>query len=107
MNQPTGISVTPTFGLLAAVAVLAVAGGLRPASAGTGDTRSGHYRVIAGSPASVAGAAASPAHQVYVVGGIGAAVGIAASDNTSIVAGNSTIEPLERIFRGDFEVLSP
>ena len=78
MNHPTGISKTSTFRLLTAVAVLAVAGSLRSASAGSGDTRSGHYRVIAGSTASVAGTASSPLHQVYVVGGSGAAVGIAA-----------------------------
>ena len=71
--------------------------------AGTGDARGAHYRVIAAGPASVAGTATSSGHQVYVVGGSGAAVGIAASDNTSIVAGNSTIEPPERIFRSDFE----
>jgi hypothetical protein len=103
MNHPTGISKTSTFRLLTAVAVLAVAGCLRSASAGSGDTRSGHYRVIAGSAASVAGAAASPAHQAYFVGGSGAAIGIAVSNNTSIVAGNSSIEPPERIFRGNFE----
>jgi len=89
--------------LLVAAAVLALLGSFSPASAGSGDARSGHYRVIAGSAASVAGTASSPAHQVYVVGGSGAAVGIAASTNTSIVAGNSTIDPLERIFRGDFD----
>jgi len=57
------------------------------ASAASGDARSSHYRVIAGSPASVAGKTASPTYQAYVVGGSGAAVGIAASANTSIVAG--------------------
>ena len=88
--------------LLIAVVALAT-GAAHHARAGSGDARSGHYRVIAGSAASVAGAANSPAHQVYVVGGSGAAVGIAASDNTSIVAGNSTIEPPERIFRSDFD----
>ena len=103
MNYPTGISKLPTFGLLAAVAVLAVAGGLRSASAGSGDTRSGHYRVIAGSAASVSGTASSPAYQAYVVGGSGAAVGIAASDNTSVVAGNAAIDPPVWIFHGNFE----
>jgi len=103
MNHPTGVSRKRTFGLVIAVAALAVAGGLRSASAGSGDTRSGHYRVVAGSPASVSGTATSPAHQVYVVGGSGAAVGIAASTNTSIVAGNSTVEPPVRIFSGNFE----
>jgi len=88
--------------LLVAIGSVAI-GGWHLASAGTGDSRSAHYRIIAGSPASVAGAATSPAHQVYVVGGSGAPVGIAASDNTSIVAGNSTIEPTERIFRSDFD----
>jgi hypothetical protein len=88
--------------LLLAIGSLAI-GAWHFASAGTGDARSAHYRVIAGSAASVAGTATSPAHQVYVVGGSGAAVGIAASNNTSIVAGNSTIDPPERIFRGDFD----
>jgi len=59
--------------------------------------------VVAGSATSVAGTASSPAHQVYVVGGSGAAVGIAASDNTSVVAGNSTVDPPVRIFSGNFE----
>ena len=103
MNQPTGTSRTPIFALSIAVALLIIAGSLRSASAGSGDTRSGHYRVVAGSAASVAGTASSPAHQVYVVGGSGAAVGIAASDNTSIVAGNSTVDPPVRIFSGNFE----
>jgi hypothetical protein len=88
---------------LFAVAVLAVLGVLDLATAGSGDARGSHYRVIAGSSASVAGAATSPAYQVYVVGGSGAAVGIAVSANTSIVAGNSSVEPPERIFRSDFE----
>jgi len=101
MNHPTGVTRKRAFGL--AIAVLAAAGGLRSASAGSGDARSGHYRVVAGSAASVAGTANSPAHQVYVVGGSGAAVGIAASDNTSVVAGNSTVDPPVRIFSGNFE----
>jgi hypothetical protein len=89
--------------LLIAATALATGAAARHARAGSGDARSGHYRVIAGSVASVAGTATSSAHQVYVVGGSGAAVGMAASDNTSIVAGNSTVEPSERIFRSDFE----
>ncbi|HEY2396356.1 MAG TPA: hypothetical protein VGH81_10325 [Rudaea sp.] len=92
----------PRRALLLATAVV-VLGAFDLATAGSGDARSGQYRVIAGSAASVAGAAVSPAHQLYVVGGSGAAVGIAASDNTSIVAGNSGIDPPERIFRSDFE----
>ncbi len=88
---------------LCVVIMLLALGGVNSAGAGSGDARSGHYRVIAGSTASVAGTASSSLHQVYVVGGSGAAVGIAASDNTSIVAGNSTIDPPERIFRGDFD----
>ncbi|HXR62313.1 MAG TPA: hypothetical protein VN720_02065 [Rudaea sp.] len=89
--------------LLVAVTALATGAAAHQARAGSGDARSGHYRVIAGSDASVAGSATSSAHRTYVVGGSGAAIGIAASDKTSIVAGNSTIEPPERIFRSDFE----
>ena len=85
------------------VLVILAFGGVNSARAGSGDARSSTHRVIAGSPASVAGNATSPTHQAYVVGGSGAAVGIAASANTSIVAGNSTIDPPVRVFSGNFE----
>jgi len=88
---------------LCVAAVMLALGWVNSAGAGSGDARSNTHRVIAGSAASVAGAAASLAHQAYVVGGSGAAVGIAVSNNTSVVAGNSSIEPPERIFRGNFE----
>ncbi len=95
---------TPRYVRRLCVAVLMLAlGGVNSAGAGSGDARSNTHRMIAGSAASVAGSASSPAHQAYVVGGSGAAVGIAVSNNTSIVAGNSSIEPPERIFRGSFE----
>jgi len=38
-----------------------------------------------------------------VVGGSGAAVGIAASANTTVFAGNATIDPPVRLFLGTFE----
>jgi len=78
-------------------------GGVNSAGAGSGDARSNTHRLVSGSAASVAGTASSAAHQAYVVGGSGAAVGIAASTNTSIVAGNSTIDPPVRLFSGNFE----
>jgi hypothetical protein len=78
-------------------------GGVNSAGAGSSDAHTSTHRLISGSAASVAGTATSPAHQAYVVGGSGAAVGIAASANTSIVAGNSTLDPTVRIFSGNFE----
>jgi hypothetical protein len=78
-------------------------GGVNSAGAGSGDAHSNTHRMISGSAASVAGIAASGTHQAYVVGGSGAAVGISASANSSVVAGNSTVEPTVRIFSGNFE----
>jgi len=96
---------TDTVGSIRARWIAAFAAGLVTvgASAGSGDARTATHRLIAGSAASVAGTASSPGHQAYVVGGSGAAVGIAASANTTIVAGNSTIDPPVRIFSGNFE----
>jgi len=88
---------------LCVVVMMLALGGVNSAGAGSGDARSNTHRVIAGSPASVAGTAATATHQAYVVGGSGAAVGIAASTNTSIVAGNSTVDPTVRVFSGNFE----
>ena len=88
---------------LCVVVMMLALGGVNSAGAGSGDARSSTHRVIAGSAASVAGTTVSPTHQAYVVGGSGAAVGISASTNTSIVAGNSTVEPTVRIFSGNFE----
>ena len=88
---------------LCVVVMLLALGGVNSAGAGSGDARSNTHRMIAGSAASVAGTAASTMHQAYVVGGSGAAVGISASTNTSVVAGNSTIDPPVRIFSGNFE----
>ena len=88
---------------LCIIVVTLALGGVNSASAGSGDARSNTHRVIAGSAASVAGTAASATRQAYVVGGSGAAVGIAASANTSIVAGNSTVDPTVRVFSGNFE----
>ena len=96
--------ITPRYVRRLCVAVIVLAlGGVNSAGAGSGNARSNTHRMIAGSPASVAGTAASGAHQAYVVGGSGAAVGIAASTNTSIVAGNSTVDPTVRVFSGNFE----
>lgn len=86
--------------IIAVAALVATAPGV---NAGSGDARTGKNRLIAGSAASVAGTGSSAGHQLYVVGGSGAAVGIAASANTTIVAGNSTIDPPVRIFSGNFE----
>jgi hypothetical protein len=99
MDTPTRIPLLAIalFGSLLA-AVLA-----QHARAGTGDARSGSHRLISGSAASVNGTAASPSYQAHLVGGSGAAVGIAASQNTSIVAGNATIDPPVRLFLGNFE----
>ena len=88
---------------LCVVVMLLALGAVNSAGAGSGDARSNTHRMIAGSAASVAGTAASTMHQAYVVGGSGAAVGIAASTNTSIVAGNSTVDPTVRVFSGNFE----
>ena len=88
---------------LCVVVVMLALGGVNSAGAGSGDARSNAHRLVSGSAASVAGTAATATHQAYVVGGSGAAVGIAASTNTSIVAGNSTIDPQVRIFSGNFE----
>jgi hypothetical protein len=88
--------------LCVAVVMLALCG-VNSAGAGSGDARSNTHRMIAGSAASVAGSAATATHQAYVVGGSGAAVGIAASANASVVAGNSTVDPTVRIFSGNFE----
>ena len=88
---------------LCVVVTMLALGGVNSAGAGSGDARSNTHRMIAGSAASVAGTAASTMHQAYVVGGSGAAVGISASTNTSVVAGNSTVDPPVRIFSGNFE----
>ena len=88
---------------LCVVVMLLALGGVNSAGAGSGDARTNTHRLVSGSAASVAGTTSSAMHQAYVVGGSGAAVGIAASTNTSIVAGNSTIDPPVRIFSGNFE----
>lgn len=62
------------------------------------------YQAIGSGPASVAATTSSPAYQALVVGGGGDAVGIAASQNSSIVGGNDpSPTSTERIFRGTFE----
>jgi len=88
--------------LLFAVAGLLVAIAWH-ANAGTGDTRGHVYRVISGGAASVTGTTASTSYEAIVVGGSGAAVGIAASANTTVFAGNATIDPPVRLFLGTFE----
>ena len=94
---------TKTWMAVAVSGTLLGALGVTAVRAGTGDARSAHFRVISGSAASVTATATSPAYQAHLVGGSGAAVGIAASDNTSVVAGNSTIDPPVRLFLGTFE----
>jgi hypothetical protein len=65
---------------------------------------SSQFRLIGSGPASVAASAASTLYQAQLAGGSGAPVGIAASSNSSIVAGPISAElPTERVFRDNFE----
>lgn len=65
---------------------------------------SNNYRLIASSPASTAGAEASPLYQAFLVGGSGQPVGISASANTSVNAGGTSTQlPTDRVFAGQFE----
>lgn len=62
------------------------------------------YRLIGSGPASVAATATSPLYRAQLAGGSGAAVGIAASPNSSVVAGPLSQElPTDRILRSSFE----
>jgi len=62
------------------------------------------YQAIGSGPASVAATTSSPTYQALVVGGSGEAVGIAASQNSSIVGGGDPSgTSTERIFRGNFD----
>ena len=62
------------------------------------------YRLIGSGPASVAASATSMFHQAQLAGGSGAAVGIAASANISVVAGPVSQQlPTERVFRDGLE----
>jgi hypothetical protein len=75
-----------------------------PALAGTPGPASAGYRLVGSGPASVAASATSALHQAQIAGGSGAPVGIAASSNTSVVAGPVSLElPTDRMFRGTFE----
>lgn len=88
----------PRFGL-AVLALLA----LVPAATAN-DAVSPNYRLIGGTPASIAASAASPVHQAQIAGGSGSPVGIAASPNTSVVVGPTSAElPTDRVFRDGLE----
>ncbi len=65
---------------------------------------SSNYRLIGATAASVAATPASPQYRVQLAGGSGGAIGIAASANSSVVAGpTSTQLPTDRIFRAGLE----
>lgn len=75
-----------------------------PTAASSSDAISPNYRFIGGTPASVAGTPQSPVYRLQIAGGSGSAVGIAASPNTSVVAGpTSTVLPTDRMFRDGLE----
>ena len=68
------------------------------------DAASPTYRVVGAGASTTAARATSPAYDVYVAGGSGAATGIAASPNASVVSGATSTElPTDRIFTGTFE----
>ena len=68
------------------------------------ETHSPQYRLVGPGMASVSARAQSPVYALYVVGGAGQAVGIAASPATSVVAGGtSTALPTNRVFRDGLE----
>lgn len=94
-RQPTK---TTSLSFLLVLAATATAGFAAESARGV------KYQAIGSGPASVAATTSSPAYQALVVGGGGEAVGIAASENSSVVGGNDTSPtPTERIFRGTFE----
>lgn len=68
------------------------------------DLTSERYRMVSPVAASVAARIASPMHQAQIAGGSGSPVGIAASPNTSVVAGPTSAElPADRVFRDGLE----
>lgn len=68
------------------------------------EVRSPRHRLIAPGMASVAAQAQSPVHSLRVVGGAGQAVGIAVSEQTSVVAGGTSATlPTNRVFRDGLE----
>jgi len=72
---------------------------LVPAHAASTDANSPRHRLVGPSPASVATTTATSAYALHLVGGSGVPVGIAASANSSIVAGSTSNQlPTERIF---------
>ncbi len=81
------------------IAVIAAVAVLVPASASPTDGYSSQHRLVGPAPASVAASSSSSSYRLYLVGGSGGPVGIAASANASIVAGGaSNLLPTERIF---------
>lgn len=75
---------------------------VRPTLAG--QSSSPQYRLFAPSPTSAAASTQSPAYQTALVGGNGIPIGIAASDNASVIVGpGSGGQPGDFLFEDDFE----
>lgn len=68
------------------------------------DPGSANYRLVGGSPASVAGNGNSPAHLLQLSGGSGQPTGISASPGHSVVAGSASNQlPTDILLRTNFE----
>jgi tetrahydromethanopterin S-methyltransferase subunit D len=88
----------PRFGL-AVLALLA----LVPAATAN-DAVSPNYRLVGGTPASIAATTGSPTYQAQIAGGSGTPVGMSASPNTSVVVGpTSAALPTDGVFRDGLE----
>lgn len=69
-----------------------------------GELTSERFRMVSPIAASIAASTASPVYQAQIAGGSGSPVGIAASPNTSVVAGPTSTElPTDRVFRDGLE----
>ena len=83
--------------------VIAVVAGI-PAPTQGSDAASPSYRIVGAGASTTAARATSPAYDVFVAGGSGAATGIAASPNVSVVSGATSTElPTDRIFVNTFD----
>lgn len=67
------------------------------------DSTSEHFRLAGATPAAVAATAQSPVYQAQVAGGSGMPVGIAASENTTVVVGPGSAGPGDFLFGNGFE----
>lgn len=68
------------------------------------DPASAAFRLVGGTPASVAGVAQSPQFRIEVSGGSGQPTGIAVSGNASVVSGSASTQlPTDRIFTSGLE----